>query len=151
MLNKTKEKFKEILKLGRPPWEMAAALSLGALIGLSPFLGFHIILAVALSSVLKLPVVITFLSTHISNPLTMPIYYPFAVKFGNFVLHKESHSSFDWHHISIKSLLTAGQELILPFFTGTGLIAPIGAVLAFLISYPFFKIYSAHKEHKELE
>jgi uncharacterized protein (DUF2062 family) len=74
--------------LGRQesPERVSAALSLGVGIGLSPFIGFHLILAIALASLFRLSRIDTVLGSLVGNPWTLPPFFALGYRVGRALL-----------------------------------------------------------------
>ena len=74
--------------LGRQesPERVAAALSLGVGIGLSPFIGFHLIMAIALASLFRLSRIDTVLGSLVGNPWTLPPFFALGYRVGRAIL-----------------------------------------------------------------
>jgi uncharacterized protein (DUF2062 family) len=68
-----------------PPARVAAAWALGVGISLSPLLGLHTVIALALAFLFRLNKVDVLLGTLIINPWTLTIYFPAAVTLGALV------------------------------------------------------------------
>ena len=68
-----------------PPARVAAAWAVGVGISLSPLLGLHTVIALALAFLFRLNKVDVLLGTLIINPWTLTIYFPAAVTLGTFV------------------------------------------------------------------
>jgi uncharacterized protein (DUF2062 family) len=74
--------------LGReePPDRVAAAIALGVGVGLSPFLGFHIVLAIALAFLFRLNRLDAFLGQLVGNPWTIPPVFAAGYQLGRLLL-----------------------------------------------------------------
>jgi len=68
-----------------PAARVAAAWAVGVGISLSPLLGLHTVIALALAFLLRLNKVDVLLGTLIINPWTLTIYFPAAVTLGTLV------------------------------------------------------------------
>ncbi len=74
--------------LGReePPERVAAAIALGVGVGFSPFLGFHILLAIALAFLFRLNRFDAFLGQFAGNPWTIPPVFAASYQLGRALL-----------------------------------------------------------------
>lgn len=147
---KLREIIFEITRLDCPPEKMARALALGMLVGLSPYIGFHTYITVALSVWLRLPLVVMLIATHMTNPLTIPVYFTFATKFGIWILGTGISLDINWSELTFRNFLNIGEQLLLPFFTGTSVLSVMGAVLTYIVSLPLFKLYRKKRKEKGL-
>ena len=65
------------------PGRLACAVALGIFIGMTPFYGFQMLLAVALAGLLRLNITAAVLATQISNPLFAPFIVAASVWLGD--------------------------------------------------------------------
>jgi uncharacterized protein (DUF2062 family) len=65
---------------------VAAAVALGVGVGLSPFIGFHFFLAIALAWMLRLNKLDTVLGSLVGNPWTLPPFYALGYRIGRAIL-----------------------------------------------------------------
>jgi hypothetical protein len=65
---------------------VAAAVALGVGVGLSPFIGFHFFLAIALAFLFRLNKLDTVLGSLVGNPWTLPPFYALGYKVGRALL-----------------------------------------------------------------
>lgn len=74
--------------LGReePPKRVAAAIAVGVGVGFSPFLGFHILIAVALAFLFRLNRLDAFLGQFAGNPWTIPPVFAVGYQLGRAIL-----------------------------------------------------------------
>jgi uncharacterized protein (TIGR03546 family) len=78
--------YSRFLKLRGEPREIALGFSLGIMVGMSPFLGFHTIIAVFLAAMLKWNKIAAAVAVFITNPFTAPVIYPVTLFVGKKVL-----------------------------------------------------------------
>lgn len=64
------------------PLELGAGVALGTLVGMTPFYGLHLCLAVALAALLRVNMAGAALATQISNPLFAPVLVLASVRVG---------------------------------------------------------------------
>ncbi len=82
LLDRVRARFVEVMGVHERPERLAAAWALGVGIGLSPLLGLHTLLALALALGLRLNKVDVLLGTLVVNPWTLTAYFPAAVVVG---------------------------------------------------------------------
>ena len=103
------------------PRELGLALALGALIGSTPVIGFHGLIAMALATLLRLNRLIAFLGSRLSTPFVLPfivlaeIELAHRVRCGEFV------------HLTTHDVLAHAHGLLLDWCLGT---IPVGLALA---------------------
>lgn len=141
LVDKLREKLKQILTLNRPPSVIATASGLGMLIGISPYVGTHTYLALLVSGWFNLPIYPLMIGAYLTNPFTIPFIYGFTTKIGLIILGRDDTFSFDWSNISFHSVIDAGKSLFLPFIIGTHVVGFILAVITYFTVYFLLKKY----------
>ena len=76
-----------LLREHRAPGRVAAAIFVGAVVGCTPFFGFHILLCLALSVLFRLNKVIVYAAANLSIPPMVPILGFVSVELGERILH----------------------------------------------------------------
>ncbi|MCD2181075.1 DUF2062 domain-containing protein [Rhizobium sp. GN54] len=77
---------KRILRLSSSPHSVATGVAVGMLSALTPFLGLHVVMAVAVSYLLSGNIVAAALATAVANPLTLPFIWAGTFRTGELVL-----------------------------------------------------------------
>lgn len=77
--------YYRFLRIRGNPQQISLGLALGFFIGMTPFLGFHTIIAIMLAAVLKWSKIAAGAGVFITNPVTAPIIYPLTYKLGAIV------------------------------------------------------------------
>ena len=78
----------KIRTLHAKPYAIAAGFACGAAISMTPFVGFHLILAALTALILRASVVASALGTVIGNPWTFALIWPTTLYVGRFMLHQ---------------------------------------------------------------
>ncbi len=78
----------KFLRLQEDPRKIAWAMALGVFIGITPTIPFHLVAALSLAALLRLSPVIAFIGIQIGNPLTIAPIYVTAYKVGQFLLYR---------------------------------------------------------------
>ena len=80
--------------LGREesPERVAAAIAMGIAVGFSPFIGFHIWIALGLAFVFRLNKIDAALGQFAGNPWTLPAVYAFGYRLGRWILDYDRRS-----------------------------------------------------------
>ncbi len=104
------------------PAEIGRAVALGAFVAFTPFIGFHIWIALGLASVLRLNRLWAVLASHVSPP---PLFV--AVSFLEIeVAHRLRTGA--WAPIALRAVATHGRELFVDWLLGTPIVAgPLAA------------------------
>ncbi len=69
-------------------YAVSAGFACGAAISLTPFVGFHLILAALTALILRASVVASALGTVVGNPWTFAFIWPLTLYTGRFILHQ---------------------------------------------------------------
>jgi uncharacterized protein (DUF2062 family) len=133
-LRKIHERF---LKIRGTPREIALGFSLGIFIGMTPFLGVHMAIAVFLAALLKWNKLAAGIGVWISNPFTAPFVYGLTYYVGSKIMNRDPSflhmSHFDGN--ALVSLVKMGPDILGTLLVGgiaVGLpIAAAGYFLAF--------------------
>lgn len=83
-LKKTYERF---VKIRGNPREIALGFALGIFVGMTPYMGFHMAIAVFLAALFKWNKIAAAMGGWVSNPLTAPFIYSATFYVGDKVLH----------------------------------------------------------------
>lgn len=149
-MKKIRDSFEKILTLNETPERTALAFALGVLVGFSPFIGLHTILAVALSLLFRLNKVAILAGAWTNLPWIVVPYYALATWVGMGLLGYTS--SISVPHVGFGDLLTsqfwswllAQWKLLVPAFAGSLVLA----VLLGAAAYPI-TLYVLRRKRKE--
>jgi len=95
--------IKRVLRLTATPHAIAAGVAAGVFASWTPLLGFHFILAFALSYVLAGNMVAAALGTAFGNPLSFPFIWTLTIKIGNMLIGVETGAH--QKHVNLEALL----------------------------------------------
>lgn len=124
----------DLFKSKDSPKKKALSIALGIFIGLTPFWGFHGILALALAVPLKLNKAIAFVFSNISIPPLIPFLVIASIKIGSLFFGTTVHFNINNISESIKSLTNVKEYLI-----GSFVLAFCMAILFGIISFVLLK------------
>jgi uncharacterized protein (DUF2062 family) len=82
---------KRVLRLAGSPHAVALGVGVGVAAGFTPFLGFHIIIALPIAWLLGANLVAAALGTAIANPLTIPFIWASTYRLGRLIVGGPSH------------------------------------------------------------
>jgi uncharacterized protein (DUF2062 family) len=135
-----------------PPERVAAAIALGVGIGLSPFIGFHLFLAIVLALVFRLNKVDTVLGSFVGNPWTLPPFFAVGYRIGRAVLgYAPAYvPALRWqrilHHDFWVSFRGPGfGPRLASFVVGTTLAAAAVAIATYFLARGILRLY--HRRH----
>ncbi len=132
-----RQAFRNLLNLDDPPERTALAFAIGTLIGFSPLLGLHTIIAAIVAVIWRLNKAALFTGVYISNPWTVAPVIAVSWAIGRFFVQTPP---IVLPHFTMATFLSAGfwQEVasqwpqLLPFAIG----ASIVSIACSLVSYP---------------
>jgi uncharacterized protein len=105
--------YRRFLKLRGEPREIALGFALGIMIGMSPFFGVHIVLAVFLAAIFKWSKLTAAIGVQITNVFTAPFIYPIIYWVGSRVLGISEVPSLDGVNLSSAIELIKRTPLIM--------------------------------------
>jgi uncharacterized protein len=112
--------------------DIAEGMALGIFLGMTPTLGFQMLLAVLISALFKKNKIAAVLGVWISNPLTAPFIYLAEYEFARLLL--------GWDRIGLPTQLTLnemvklGWDVMVPLWLGGLVFGIVGGVLAYFLT-----------------
>lgn len=124
-----------LMKPGESNFRKAAAVSIGFFIAVSPFWGWHSVIALGLSSLLKLNKVITVVVSSFSIPPLVPIILWGSYKVGGFIFPHSGELSYK-PSLSFEFI----KSNLLQYLSGSILLGLILAVISGLVVFALLKL-----------
>jgi uncharacterized protein len=140
--------------LGREesPERVAAAIAMGIGVGFSPFIGFHIWIALGLAFLFRLNKIDAALGQFAGNPWTLPAVYAVGYRLGRRLLSYDRRSvpSLAWDRLLHSDFWKAFKgpafaPRLLSFLVGTMVIAILIGVVAYWLFLAILRLY--HRRH----
>lgn len=122
------------------PRKKAASIALGVFVGLTPFWGFHTIIALSSAYVLKLNKTIAFAFSNVSLPPFIPFIVYASSKIGQYLLGEEH--SYDIKEISENLMVF---KYLKAYVLGSFALAIFTAALLGIVGYLFFSVFNKKK------
>ncbi|MBI4683870.1 MAG: DUF2062 domain-containing protein [Nitrospirae bacterium] len=142
-----RDRLRGILRIKDTPHRLAIAFAVGVFIGMSPLLGLHTVLGIALAWIFRWNKIVTMTGVFVTNPWTIVPIYTFSTWVGAKCLGVTNIiPDIDWSNIRFVSILSELESLLIPFILGTTLVGLISAILGYFIIYSAVK--KAHKYAK---
>lgn len=141
MISRLRIKIRKILLLDCPPNRIAAAAAIGVIVGFSPYIGFHTVIAIGLSFIFNLPLYPLIVGAYITNPFTFIPIYTACYKFGELVTGQTAEFPVNFSDMTFKTILTTAKTIFVPFFTGAHLLGLILGGITYILSYYLVKKY----------
>jgi hypothetical protein len=129
------------------PERVAAAVALGVGVGLSPFIGFHAILAIGLALIFRLNKLDTLLGSFVGNPWTLPWFFALGYRVGNLLMGSPMRGRpLPWHRILHSDFWVAFRgpgfwPRLTAFLLGTSLLAILCAAATYAIIVGLLRLY----------
>jgi len=139
MFRKYRGMITDFLHKDIPPREIAFGVALGNFVGILPFLGFHTIIAMGLAYILRLNILVVFLGTQISNPLSFPFIVFISAQIGSLVMHG---SLLDLKFTSDPGII---KKYIIPTIVGSVLLGLSVGTVAYFITLNFARRFRSSK------
>ena len=158
---------KRILRLSTTPHAVSAGVAAGVFASFSPFLGFHLAIALILALPLYGNLLVASLSTLSGNPVTFPVIWTANYLIGSLILYGPSEeiasipelwqllskslvSDFSWQNFT-NLIRFVGGEIGWPMLIGSLLNGLIVAVIFYIITFFFVSTYRNARETKLAE
>jgi uncharacterized protein (DUF2062 family) len=126
---------KRVLRLTASPHSIAAGVAAGVFASITPFLGFHIIMASIICYFIRGNVIAAAIGTMFANPVTLPLIWGATLELGRLILHgtfRYEGKPLHLHHIlSHDSFANTWEHWLKPMAIGS---VPVG-ILAALVFY----------------
>ena len=142
----------ELMGRQEAPERVAAAVALGVGIGLSPFIGFHFIMAIVLASLFRLSRLDTVLGSLVGNPWTLPPFFAVGYRVGRGLLGYNTTRvpPLQWERLLHQDFWTAFRgpgfrPRLTSFVVGTTILAVILAFAAYWLMLVALRLY--HRRH----
>jgi uncharacterized protein (DUF2062 family) len=134
---------KRVLRLSGSPYAIAVGSAIGAFISCTPFVGFHVIMTVAVAWVLRGNLIAGAIATSLGNPLTYPFLWAGSYELGELMLGRAGHDApprleHDLVHKSWDQL----WPLIEPMAVGS---VPIGLAVGCVVYVLVYKAVSVYQ------
>jgi uncharacterized protein len=140
------DRIRAIIKLDAPPHKLAAAFALGVFIAFSPWLGLHIVSAIALAWLFRLSRVVVLTASFLNNPWTIVPMYSFCLWFGFTITGSDAAiPEIAWRSLGVRELYHVLLPFLWPYVAGTLVIGAIAAAIS------YFVIYGAVVRYRKLE
>lgn len=133
------------------PERVAAAVAVGVGVGLSPFIGFHAILAIGLALIFRLNKLDTLLGSFIGNPWTLPPFFALGYRVGHLLMGSPmAGRRLPWHRFLHHDFWVSFRgpgfwPRLTAFLLGTSLLAILSAGAAYAVVLGLLRLY--HRRH----
>lgn len=121
------ERLKKALREDPRPHRVALSFAVGTAISFTPFLGFHLLIAIVVAFLFRLNKVEMVLGTLVNNPWTVPFVYGGAYFLGAWMLGRDL--------VPFSLDLIMKPEFLIPMALGCAVFVVLGGALAYLAAW----------------
>lgn len=134
LLERFRVTLSQILRVDDTPRRLALTFSIGVFLGISPFIGLHTILALAVAWIFRLNKVVILSGAFINNPWSIIPIYTFSTWMGTVLLGTDlGITDVDWHNLTLGTFISDLGQLIIPFIVGTTVMGICFAIVSYIV------------------
>lgn len=139
-----------VLRLSSTPHSIAIGVAAGAASSATPFIGLHIVIALALAYVLSGNMVAAALATALANPLTIPFILAATYEAGVVLLGVEAHQTLSGHEILAMlgdlEFSHLWEPVLKPMLVGALPLALVSAVVFYGLAYVAARLFQSRRQ-----
>jgi uncharacterized protein (DUF2062 family) len=129
-----KDRVRGVLTIKDTPNKLAISFAVGIFLGLSPLIGLHTILALAVAWIFRLNRLTTMSAVYVTNPVSVIPIYTFCTWVGVMILGSDIVlTDVDWRHLTMGDLLHDLSYLLMPFVVGSTVVGLTAAVICYFL------------------
>jgi hypothetical protein len=129
-------------RLPGTPYRVAAGFACGAAVSVTPFIGFHFVLAMLASLVLRGNVIASAVGTVVGNPWTFPFIWAWTYGFGRWLLGRRETLELPQFDFAISHIFERLETIFWPMLLGS---LPTAVVVWVVF---FFPVHSAVAQYQ---
>ena len=138
------------LKLARLPassYAISAGFACGSMVSFTPLLGFHFVLAVVFSYLLRANYIAALIGTIVGNPISFPFIWGLIYKVGAFIVDRSDNSLSP--NINFEIIIKQTYDIFIPMLVGGAVLAIPIWVLTYFITYSFVSSFKKARIKKQ--
>ena len=138
------------LKLARLPassYAISAGFACGSMVSFTPLLGFHFVLAVVFSYLLRANYIAALIGTIVGNPISFPFIWGLIYKVGVFVVDRSDNNLSP--NINFEIIIKQTYDIFIPMLVGGAILAIPVWLLTYFITYSFVSSFKKARIKKE--
>lgn len=135
------------LRMRSDPSEISRGLAIGVFSGMTPLLGFHMVLAVALAIFLKGNKLMALAGAWVGNPLTMPVFFVLEYKLGRWFLGAGP-APVPRLSLGPGDILQGSGSFVAPLFLGSLILGTVAALLTYVAAKPLVRILQSRLKRR---
>jgi uncharacterized protein (DUF2062 family) len=128
-----KENIKRILGIGDSPHMIALSFAVGVFFAISPLLGLHTILGLAVAWRFRLNKAVVLSGVYVTNPWSIIPIYTFCTWFGTVMLRFDRViPEVAWADLTLGSAANELGHLVMPFVVGSTAVSLAASILSYI-------------------
>ena len=127
------------LRMRSDPSEISRGLAIGVFTGMTPLLGVHMVLAVALAIALKGNKLMALAGSWVGNPFTLPFFFVIEYKLGRWIMGAAP-GPVPQLSLAPGDILQGSWNYVAPLFLGSLILGTAAALLMYLATKPLVRI-----------
>ena len=138
------------LKLARLPassYAISAGFACGSMVSFTPLLGFHFVLAVVFSYLLRANYIAALIGTIVGNPISFPFIWGLIYKVGTFIVDRSDNNLIP--NINFEIIIKQTYDIFIPMLVGGAVLAIPVWVLTYFITYSFVSSFKKARIKKQ--
>ena len=138
------------LKLARLPassYAISAGFACGSMVSFTPLLGFHFVLAVVFSYLLRANYIAALIGTIVGNPISFPFIWGLIYKVGTFIVDRSDNDLSP--NINFEIIINQTYDIFIPMLVGGAVLAIPVWVLTYFITYSFVSSFKKARIKKQ--
>lgn len=134
LLERFRATLGQILRVDDTPHRLALTFAIGVFLGISPFIGLHTVIALAVAWIFRLNKVVVLSGAFINNPWSIIPIYTFSTWIGTVIIGTDlGITDVDWHKVTLGTFVSDLGHLIIPFIVGTTVVGIFFAAVSYII------------------
>jgi len=139
-----------VLRLSSSPHSIAVGVAAGAASSATPFIGFHILIALALAYLLSGNLIAAGITTALANPLTIPVILVATYEVGVVILGTGGSGALTGenilHMLSHLELAHLWEPLLKPMLIGSVPVAAASAAVFYVVALYAAKLFQSRRQ-----
>jgi len=139
--------WKWLIQIEGDPKDIASGFAVGVFVGMTPFLGVHIVLSLVLAMLFQANKIAACIGVQITNILTAPFFYSLTYWIGSEIMGNDSffNRSIDFSWDTIGQVIYTSPSIFVSLIVGGIILGLPLSILAYLVA-----LYSYRKYHKPI-
>ncbi|WP_372353145.1 DUF2062 domain-containing protein [Pararhizobium sp. YC-54] len=141
-----------VLRLSSTPHSIALGVAAGAASSATPFIGFHILIALALAYLLSGNLIAAGISTALANPLTIPFILAATYEVGLIMLGTEGNGAMAGqdilHLLKHLEFSHLWEPVLKPMLVGSVPLAALSAVAFYVMAFYAARLFQSRRQDR---